>query len=190
MDAGDLIFYGLIAISAVASIVKSTKKKEVSSKEDSLPDFKGDVARKIIKTILEEDDDYIPSNPKPVVNHEVLKPKPEPMYSKTIPEGNNSYEKWYDYEAKSGEKVDAESKVNLETYHRSNKSLEKTINDINIDRSKSQSVRTAKKADDYKKAASDQTDEQAIILNPTDDFKDLDDVKKALIYGEIMKTKF
>lgn len=190
MDAGDLIFYGLIAISAVASIVKSTKKKEVSSEGDSLPDFKGDVARKIIKTILEEDDDYIPSNPKPVVNHEVLRPKPEPVFSKTIPEGNDSYEKWYDYEPKSGEKVDAESKVNLETYHRNNKSLEKTINDINIERSKSQSVRTVKKADDSKKAGSDPAIEPANFLNPADDFQKFDDVQKALIYGEIMKTKF
>jgi hypothetical protein len=190
MDAGDLIFYGLIAISAIASIVKSTKKKVVSSEESSLPDFKGDVARKIIKTILEEDDDYIPSNPKPPVNREVLKPKLQPEIVKKSTVETKSYGKWYDTEGSSGERVDAESKVNLETYHRINDSLEKPINEINNDRQKSQSVRNVFKSGNGKQVKENDIDLPESIIDPLSDFKDFDEVKKALVYGEIMKTKF
>lgn len=70
MDPGDLIFYGIIAISVVSSIVKAVKKKPGDNVDTGMPDFKGSRAEEIFKTVLEDlrekDDDFIPSNPKPV----------------------------------------------------------------------------------------------------------------------------
>jgi len=86
MDPGDLIFYGIIAISVISSIVKAVNKKPVDSADTGMPDFKGSRAGEIFKTIIEDlrekEDDYIPSNPKPtppVMTVPVSRPKVEPL---------------------------------------------------------------------------------------------------------------
>jgi len=78
MDAGDLIFYGFIAVSIVSSIVKATKKKTEANPVTGMPDFKGtsrkDIVKSILQEMMEKDDDFIPSNPQPVAQ-----PKPIPV---------------------------------------------------------------------------------------------------------------
>lgn len=72
MSSGDIIFYGIIAISAISSIVKAVKKNTANDENKAMPDFKGSDAGKWVKSIFEEigdkDDDFIPSNPKPASN--------------------------------------------------------------------------------------------------------------------------
>jgi len=70
MDLGDLIFYGIIAISVISSISKAIRKKPEESADSGMPDFKGTQPkpRDIFKTVLEEltkEDDFYPTNPKP-----------------------------------------------------------------------------------------------------------------------------
>ncbi|MDD4922634.1 MAG: hypothetical protein PHS30_09200, partial [Bacteroidales bacterium] len=70
MDPGDIVFYGIIIVSVLSSILKAVKRKPESGGNTGMPDFKGSSPREIFKTILEEmgekEDDFIPSNPKPV----------------------------------------------------------------------------------------------------------------------------
>lgn len=186
MDTGDIIFYGLIALSAVASIVKSAKKKQEDPKEGELPDFKGDKPGKWIKTILEEvvedDDDFIPVNPKPETQK-----KPETSE--------------YTYEGKSLEDNSYEKRENTETYRRTNVSLEKPVL---IERRNNQSLErqalTRKPLNEvYKSSESALQKERNImiseiydndILSPAKELADPEELKKAIIFGEIMRTKF
>jgi len=75
MDFGDLIFYGILAISVISSVAKAIKKKPDAQTdgdpETGMPDFKGsrpgDIFKKLIEEMQDKEDDYIPSNPKPVL---------------------------------------------------------------------------------------------------------------------------
>lgn len=194
MDTGDIIFYGLIALSAVASIVKSAKKKQVDPKEGELPDFKGDKPGKWIKTILEDvvddDDDFIPVNPKPETQK-----KPETVFKTST---NNTD---YTYEGKSLEDNSYEKRENTETYRRTNVSLEKPVV---IERRSNQSLEktalTRKPLNEvYKSSVSALQKERNMIqseiydndiLSPAKELADPDELKKAIIFGEIMRTKF
>ena len=86
MDFGDLIFYGIIAISVVSSVVKAVKKKPDGNMNTGMPDFKGsragDLIRRVLNELDEKDDEYIPKNQKPVQSlkkEPALVPKLEPM---------------------------------------------------------------------------------------------------------------
>lgn len=73
MDIGDLFFYGIIAVSVVASVVKSIKKRPEENKNEDLPDLKGSNAGKWMRTIFEDMgekvDDFIPENPQPITKN-------------------------------------------------------------------------------------------------------------------------
>ncbi|MEA4840606.1 MAG: hypothetical protein VB110_06350 [Bacteroidales bacterium] len=81
MDSGDLIFYGIIAVSIVSSILKAVRKKPEEMKDTGMPDFKGsrtgDLFKSILQELEEKDDEFIPSNPKPAppITSQVNKPK-------------------------------------------------------------------------------------------------------------------
>ena len=154
MDPGDLIFYGIIAISVVSSIVKAVKKKPGGNVDTGMPDFKGSRAEEIFKTVLEDlrekDDDFIPSNPKPSIE--------------TAPV--------------SRPKVELLKRPNLAAdFERMREATE------NMPRRESfsakSSVETEAKPDDF----SDQ-------ILPSFDLTQIDELKKVLIYGEILRTKF
>lgn len=187
MDTGDIIFYGLIALSVVASIVKSAKKKQQEPEEGELPDFKGDKPGKWIKTILEEvveddDDDFIPVNPKPETQK-----KPERVE--------------YTYEGTSLEDNTYEKRENAETYRRTNVSLEKPVL---IERRNNQSLErptlNRKPLNEISKSTESALQKERNIIkseiyendifSPAIELADSDELKKAIIYGEIMRTKF
>lgn len=70
MDIGDLFFYGIIAVSVVASVAKSIKKRPEENMNEVLPDFKGSNAGKWMRTIFEDMEEkgnnFIPENPEPI----------------------------------------------------------------------------------------------------------------------------
>ncbi len=168
MDLGDIVFYGLIAISAIASIVKSTKKKAEVEEGAELPDFKGNNPGKWIKTILEEvageDDDFIPSNPK----KEVIQ-KPQKVETSYIPEASSSET----FRRKN------------ESLERPNLNLERELYSKNVSKSKLKSVNNSDTSPVYSESIS-----EVSSLNPKEDFIESIEVKKAIIYGEILQTKF
>ena len=187
MDAGDLIFYGLIAISAVASIVKSVKKKEDKASETGMPDFKGndpevhESPEKWLRKILEDrDDDFIPKNPEPVA-------KPESQQKTASYEGkaaeNHSSQEVFRRSNQSQE-VFRRSNQSQETYSRTNQSLETMPSAAKFDNGSLHSNSTDKPLlNPAETAAGD-------LLIPSEDLKNADDLKKAIVYGEIMRTKF
>lgn len=168
MDIGDIVFYGLIAISAVASIVKSTKKKAEVEEGAELPDFKGSNPGKWIKTILDEvaeaDDDFIPSNPK-----------------KEVIQNPHKVETTYSTEAKSSENFRRKN----ESLERPNLNLERELYSKNVSKSKLKSVNNSDTSPVYSESVS-----EISALNPKEDFTESIEVKKAFIYGEILQTKF
>lgn len=168
MDLGDIVFYGLIAISAIASIVKSTKKKAEVEEGAELPDFKGNNPGKWIKTILEEvaeaDDDFIPSNPKKDAT--TTTKKVEPVYSS---------------EAKSSEVFRRQN----ESLERPNLNLERDIFTKKTTKNKLKTFNSYDESPIYSDSIVDLS-----VLKPEEDFKDFSEVKKAIIYGEIVQTKF
>jgi len=91
MDSGDLIFYGIIAVSVVFSILKAVRKKPEETKDTGMPDFKGfrtgDLFKSILQELEEKDDEYIPSNPKPVtpMTSPVNKPKEKQVKRQDMP---------------------------------------------------------------------------------------------------------
>jgi len=156
MDPGDLIFYGIIAISVVSSIVKAVKKKPGDNVDTGMPDFKGSRAEEIFKTVLEDlrekDDDFIPSNPKPVppiVKVPVPTLKVEPLKRSSLAA---------DFERM---RTATENMPRRESF------------------SAKSSVETEAKPDDF----SDQ-------ILPSFDLTQIDELKKVLIYGEILRPKF
>jgi len=192
MDAGDLIFYGLIAISAVASIVKSVKKKGDSQKEEALPDFKGDSPAKWLQTIIEdkqeEDDEFIPVNPK-----QTIQAKMEPVAKNHQKPFSYSYEgKTYEgnfgEEAKSKESFSSESRVNIENYRRNNQSLEKPLEEIR--KTYSPDHRKASPNASIKEVSFMEVVSNENALSPSEELRNNEELKKAIIYGEIMRTKF
>jgi len=155
MDPGDLIFYGIIAISVISSIVKAVKKKPEEVIDTGMPDYKGSPAGNIFKTILQEleekDDEYIPSNPKPApsMTSQVNKPKMEQL--------------------KRQERASAFNKTRTFT---GEKPLRESLNS-----------RTSVEAASVPGNLSN-----PILQNL--DLQNMDELKKAIIYSEIIRPKF
>jgi hypothetical protein len=184
MDLGDWVFLGMVAISGIASISKMGKKKaaQQSSQQQTLGEDTKSDADDWLKNILRETtkglvdaDDFLPKNdPKPSVHR--------PELEKSQP-SNGAYPK---------NKVDASRRnANAEQYRRSNQSLESTsrplvsLEDTKVVEGK---VSHTGLHGSMPSSIIDSVDQSP--LDPADDFKDSDEVRKAIIYGEIMRTKF
>jgi hypothetical protein len=160
MDPGDLIFYGVIVVSVVSSILKAVKKQPGQKVENTaMPDFKGSRPADIIKTILEEmvekDDDYLPSNPKPVQPRPVIakvsgtKPTILPMERQNL--------------------SDSLEKIRTSTESHPRKESFNALSSV---------VTEGKPEDTYDP-----------ILEKLD-LRNMDELKKAIIYSEIIHPKF
>lgn len=189
MDIGDWVFIGMIVISGIASVSKAAKKKtagQSSGEQASTSQDKSDADEWIKKIIREstkgllDDDDFIPKNDaKPTVER--------PVQQKPLPSD--------DYRKGTGEPAKpevAQPYANAELYRRNNQSLEErqrprvSLENTTVVEGKVShtglraSMQTAQTAPLYDQA----------LLDPSEDFSDTDEVRKALIYGEIMRTKF
>jgi len=218
MDPGDWIFYGLLAFSAIASVVKAVKKKDTSGQDDpkAVPPKSND-AEQWIKTILEEtkkvaqmneDDDYIPRNPKPSVSPQAPGTKPvwypqssaTQQASQTTSSSKSPY--WASQEAKS-----SETRTSPEQFHRNNQSTEHFRR---TNQSPEQFTRSHQGLEDTSAIEGFNNRKTQISspvvpnvdstvvssgllfspLTPADDLKEADKVRKAIVYGEIMRPKF
>ena len=156
MDPGDLIFYGVIAVSVVSSILKALKKKPEGEASAGMPDFKGSRPVDIFKTILEEirekEDDFIPSNPEPVPpirKTSATKPAVEPVKRPNLA---SVFEKT---------RTATENMPRRESF-----SVKSTIESIRV-----------------------QDDLSDPVLQSLD-LSQADELKKAIIYSEILRPKF
>jgi hypothetical protein len=180
MDKGNWLFYGLIALSGIVSLVQKAKKKTENANQenqDSKPKEQpeGNIDT-WIKTIIaqaspsgeldntEAGDDFIPRNPK----------------SETLSSGS------------LGKQIPVkEDKVNInplgkvaEDFRRKNESLE----DISV----------IEGFTDQSRLKYESTNQQPYLikdclaegLDPTVDLMDDEEIKRAIIYGEIFRTKF
>lgn len=153
MDLGDLIFYGIIAISVISSISKAIKKKPEESADGGMPDFKGTQPkpRDIFKTVLEEltkEDDFYPTNPKPA------QPVQPAMASTSGSEKNKPF-------ASTTSRFVTENTPRRDSFSKNS----------NID------------AQEIKEDLSDPILQKLDIRQP-------DELKKAIIYSEILRPKF
>jgi hypothetical protein len=156
MDSGDLIFFGIVVISIVTSVVKAIKKKPQIEEGTGMPDFKGSKAGDILKRVLEEmkekDDDYIPKNPtpvQPVHNNPVFTQKTENLFTSNGNISNN--------------------KTGCISVNKSRRILSK----------EQPVIKTEEIHDDLPDSVL-----QMLDLNQSDE------LKKAIIYSEILKPKF
>lgn len=185
MDIGDWVFWGLVAVSGIASLSKAVKKKasEQTSQQPTSSDVEKSDADEWLKNILREtskgfldaDDEFIPKNdPKPTVM------RPENQASRPI----NTYSK--------SKSETAETYANAERYRRTNQSLEGAarprVSLENTDVVEGQVSHTGLRSSSHSTVVDTVYDQPQ--LDPVDDFKHAEEVRKAVIYGEIMRTKF
>lgn len=181
MDIGDWVFLGMIVISGIASVSKAAKKKtagqatgEKTSTRQDKSDAMDEWIKKMTKGLVDEDE-FIPKNESQPTVVRPVKPMPQPSgeYEKRTRETTQPY-------------------ANAELYRRSNQSLEgsarprvslenTTVVEGQVSHTGLHGSTQASPTD----AISDKP-----LLDPTDDFRDMDEIRKAIIYGEIMRTKF
>lgn len=86
MESNDYFFYLVIALSVVGSIVKAFKKKPVENQTEPKTSVGGDILKKLLQE-MGENDDYIPRNPvpapaaKPVAKQPVRNPSAKSVQS-------------------------------------------------------------------------------------------------------------
>jgi len=185
MDIGDWVFWGMVAVSGIATLSKATKKKaseQTSQQPTSTEERKSDadewiknILNETTKGLLDTDDEFIPKNaPKPsVVRSETTAPQLNKEYSKNTNEA-------------------AQKSSNAELYRRSNQSLEISarprISQENTPFVEGKVSHTGLRAS-MNTSVSDIIYDQP-LLDPVDDFNEMEEVRKAIIYGEIMRSKF
>lgn len=156
MDPGDLIFYGIIVVSVVSSIIKATKKKAVDGAETGMPPFRGNTAGDLFRTILEDikekEDDYIPASPQRVASNtttQASKMKVEPLKRSSLA---STYE----------QRRNATENLPRRESFRKNAVIETEV----------------------------QSENSSDPILQTLDLKQMDELKKAIIYSEIIRPKF
>ena len=161
MDRGDLIFYGAVAISIISSIIKARKKKEEGAVDTGMPDFKGskpgDLFKKVIQEMLENDDEYIPSSPKP----ELLNKKVQAVPMKAEPM-----------------KVEPMKRTSLASIY---------------ERTKNATENNPRRQDFITLSHFENVEKIDAFSDPvlqTLDLKQADELKRAIIYSEILRPKF
>jgi|GEM_PF-1347638 len=170
MDIGDLIFYGILAISVISSVTKAIKKKPVSDADASMPDFKGSRPGEIFKKLLDElqdkDDDYIPSNPKPVFQPVV---QSDTSSLDRQPAGRMQVTK---------QKVEPLKRPDLASnYYKNRPVAEKSPSRVRV------------KSHLYEEPETVHQTESDPILKSLN-LKQMDELKKGIIYSEILRPKF
>ncbi|NLT03093.1 MAG: hypothetical protein GXY09_04450 [Bacteroidales bacterium] len=187
MDFGDWVFYGLIIASVVGSVVKSVKKKQADAagqEEDTgaAPTNDGsewvkNIVRETTKNLFDmDDDDFIPRNPKPA---------PAASRSTTVTSAP---------ERSAGHVAEDYRRTNqsAEAYRRTNQSAERfTRPTVSLE------DKYASKAGQSSKLKHPSAGVEPAVVTATpsllaagDDLDDVQEVRKALIYGEIMRPKF
>jgi len=180
MDIEKWIFLGLAVASGVASVVKSAQKKnaaQTSQRNEPSPnkpvaeDWLKNILRETTQSLKEIEDDYIPKNtPQPKVN-----PIPTP------PKGKVTLNP-----------LSVENRPSPELYRR--KIVTAESNKRNAVSLENVSVVEGNVKHDGLHAAINKPEIVTVtapaLLNPRDELVALDDVRKALIYGEILRTKF
>lgn len=204
MDAGDLIFYGMIAVSVVASIVKSVKKKQEAatlSEEEKAGGSSSDgsewiknVMRETTKSLFDvDDDDFIPRNPSPAPaasRPATTSHRPE---ANDAPSNGSTRPAAEDYRRPNQATEDyRRTNQSAETFRRPNQSAERfTRKPVSLeDKYTSKTGQISR----LKQAAAEVEDSSIIakpsLLSVSDDLDELQEVRKAVIYGEIMRPKF
>jgi len=161
MDRGDLIFYGALAISIISSIIKAGKKKPGDTLDTGMPDFKGskpgDLFKKVIQDMMEKDDEFIPSSPKPELSNKKVQAVP----MKAVPM-----------------KVEPMKRTSLASIY------ERTKN----------ATENNPRRQDFKTLSNLETVEKIDVFSDpvlqTLDLKQTDELKRAIIYSEILRPKF
>ena len=181
MDIGDWVFLGMIVISGIASVSKAAKKKtagQTSGEQTSTHQDKSDAMDEWIKKItkgLVDEDEFIPKNESQPTVVRPVQPTPQPSG---------------EYKKRNGET--SQPYANAEQYRRNNLSLEGSARPrVSLENT---TVIEGKVSHTglHGSAQASPTDSicEKPLLNPTDDFRDTDEIRKAVIYGEIMRTKF
>jgi len=184
MDPGDWFFYGILALSAIGSVVKASKKKEQSSDRKELSGKPEEPSGKWLKEVMEDaigmgnEDEYIPKNLQPAVPQQPVKD------GMTQVPGNGRM---------------PETRANHEPYRHANPILEDyrrlVVSHETFNRPE-QSLEIIPEKEGFEsrhpvhpvETTSELVEEGD--LNPAEDLADLENLKKAIIYGEIMHTKF
>jgi hypothetical protein len=197
MDFGDWVFYGLIIASVVGSVVKSVKKKQADAagqEEDAGAAAANDgsewvknIVRETTKSLFDmDDDDYIPRNPKPA-----------PAASRSTTETSVP-------ERSAGQVAEDFRRVNkpaedyrrtnqsAEAFRRSNQSAERFSRPtVSLeDKYASKTGQSSKLKQTITGVGETVTAVTPALLAAGEDLDDMQEVRKALIYGEIMRPKF
>ncbi|HBL72625.1 MAG TPA: hypothetical protein DD409_06960 [Bacteroidales bacterium] len=198
MDAGDLIFYGMIAVSVVASVVKSVKKKQEAAAvhdEDNAGTSTGDgtewiknVMRETTKSLFDvDDDDFIPRNPKPTPAANRPASTLNTATERTASQSDEGYRRT-NQPAEDFRRTNQSS----ETFRRPNQSAERfTRQAISLeDKIKAKPTPGSKGKRIVTEGEIAEIVASPALLSVSDDLDELQEVRKALIYGEIMRPKF
>lgn len=181
MDIGDWVFWGVVAISGIASIAKGTRKK--AAEETSMPQStvhqEQPTAEDWIKTIIRQstgglldDDDFIPKKNSEPQGTQKQQPASRPTS---------------EYKSRPAETV--KPRTNAEQYRRTNQSLEvESRAHVSLENTPREARKTGLRASEVVSATDSVSTNR--LLNPAEDLRDMDEVKKAIIYGEILQTKF
>ena len=170
MDIGNWLFIGVAVVSGIASLSKATKKRtsaQTSQQSTSMDENKSDAddwlknnLRETTKGFLETEDEFIPKND----------PKPKDVLAEKLPPPATNAEQFrrtsQSLEVAAGPHVSLEDTVEVEgnVIHTG---LRGSVNAL------------------LSGVVFDQP-----LLDPVDDLKNIEEVRKALIYGEIMRPKF
>lgn len=160
MDIGDIFFYLVIGASVVGSILKKLPKKDNDTTNDGSKEVRESPMKKILEEINKWDD-YIPSTPKPAPK---AAPKPQ----------TQSKPMTHSYEAMSTRQV--EKKI----------STRKNVEDVYVTPIEGTLDHSANLASNI---FSESVAENS-MGNITIDLGDVDEMKKAIIYSEILTPKY
>lgn len=197
MDFGDWVFYGLIIASVVGSVVKSVKKKQADAaghEEDTgaAPANDGsewvkNIVRETTKNLFDmDDDDFIPRNPKPAPaasRSTTVTSVPERSAGQVAEDFRRVNKPAEDYRR---------TNQSAESFRRSNQSAERfsrptvSLEDMYA----SKAGQSSKLKQTTTGVAETVTATTPSLLAAGDDLDDIQEVRKALIYGEIMRPKF
>jgi hypothetical protein len=172
MESSDIIFYAIIAISIIGSIVRAVNKTKPQNASAEQPaskgSFSGEIFRSILKEMEEKDDDFIPRNPEPKPATVLTpKPKPQAIYKAEVhhrPEADHSHDIFESATAdfwKDGAYASTENKPRREDM---------------VNGSRQQ--------------APAKVEEPVYALINSLHLSSKDELKKAVIYSEILRPKF
>lgn len=196
MEAGDWFFYVVIIASVVGSVLKSVRKKQADVAAQHEEPGKGvphdgsewvkNVLRETTKSLFDvDDDDFIPRNPKPspaAGRPSATQQGPErTAHPSASPAGRTT--------TSTGREVREPSSA--ETFCRPNLSAERyTRPVISLEEPATGTSRSTVKFKSREPIVETTPATETPILSAADDLSDIEDVRKAIIYGEIMRPKF